>query len=254
MLAAERKQLILERLRLNGKIIAGELSAELDISEDTLRRDLRELAEAGLLRKVHGGALPVSPAAQAGYADRQMQSPQAKVEIARAALGLLRPGQVVIFDGGTTTLQVAQQLPPEMRLTVITNSPPVAVALAGHPAAEVYLLGGRLIKRNLVACSPETVEAITQIRADVCLLGVCSIHPEVGLSIPESDEVYVKRAMINSSAETVALASAEKLGTVSTFVVAPIGALTTIITEAGASSDILEPYRRQGIAIVTANS
>src|SRR6185503_630711 len=128
MLTAERRQQILEALRRDGKVLATELSAALNVSEDTIRRDLRELAEAGLLQRVHGGALPRSPAS-ASYIARQSQAPSAKAAIARAAVQLLRSGQVIVLDGGTTTLQIAQQLPIDLRATIITNSPPIAVAL-----------------------------------------------------------------------------------------------------------------------------
>src|SRR6478672_10923004 len=102
MLAAERRQHILSTLRHDGKVLATELSVALHVSEDTIRRDLRELAEAGLLQRVHGGALPSSPAS-ASYAARQQQAPSAKAAIARAAVRLLRNGQVILLDGGTTT-------------------------------------------------------------------------------------------------------------------------------------------------------
>jgi len=250
MLAAERKQFILDRLHQDGKIIAIELSQELGISEDTIRRDLRELAEAGLLLRVHGGALPASPAATASYTARQQQSPAAKAAIAQAAMSLLEAGQVVIFDGGTTTLQVAQQLPANLRLTVITNSPPVALALSTHPLAEVLIIGGRLLKPSVVASGAATVEAIRQVRADLCLMGSCSLHPEVGISTPDSEEAHVKRAMIASSAEVAALVSVEKLGTAAPYVVAPIDSLTHLVTQLDAPEALLEPYRRQGITVI----
>ncbi|MBN2551061.1 MAG: DeoR/GlpR transcriptional regulator [Anaerolineales bacterium] len=250
MLPAERKQFILDRLHQTGKLVAAELSAALGISEDTVRRDLRELSEAGLLQRVHGGALPASPAATATYTDRQQQSPAAKAAIARAALPLLHNGQVVLLDGGTTTLQVAQQLPSSLQITVITNSPPIAIALASHPRAEVLLIGGKLLKPSLVSSGAAAVEAIQMIRADLCFLGICSLHPELGISTPDSEEALVKRAMIASSAEVVALVSAEKMGTAAPYIVAPIQQLTHLVTEARLPQTALEPYRRMGITIL----
>jgi DeoR/GlpR family transcriptional regulator of sugar metabolism len=249
MLNAERRQYILERLRRDGKVLATELSAALSVSEDTIRRDLRELSEAGLLQRVHGGALPSSPAA-ASYAARQQQAPTAKAAIARAAAGLLRNGQVILLDGGTTTLQVAQQLPVELRATVITNSPPIAVALAEHPHVEVNVIGGRLYKRSLVTIGAATVEALRMVRADICLLGVCSLHPEVGISVPELEEAHVKRAMIAGSAEVVALASAEKLGTAAPYIVGPLAELTHLVTERAVPDAALAPYRALGVTVV----
>ena len=126
MLAEERRHAILERLRSDGKVVAAELSSSLAVSPDTVRRDLRELADAGLLRRVHGGALPPAVGARA-YADRRTHAAGAKAAIAEATSRLLRSGQVILLDSGTTTLEVARRLPPELEATVITNSPPIAV-------------------------------------------------------------------------------------------------------------------------------
>jgi DeoR/GlpR family transcriptional regulator of sugar metabolism len=249
MLTAERRQYILETLRHDGKVLATELSRQLNVSEDTIRRDLRELAEAGLLQRVHGGALPSSPAT-GPFTTRQRQATSAKAVIAQAAVQLIRAGQVVILDGGTTTLQVAQRLPVDLRATVITNSPPIAVALAEHPHVEVVMVGGRLYKDSLVTVGAATVEALHMVRADLCMLGVCSLHPEVGISVPDLEEAHVKRAMIARAAEVVALASSEKLGTVSSYIVGPLGELTHIVTERAVQDETLEPYRALGITVV----
>jgi DeoR/GlpR family transcriptional regulator of sugar metabolism len=249
MLTAERRQYILEALRRDGKVLATELSAALSVSEDTVRRDLRELAEAGLLQRVHGGALPRSPAA-ASFAIRQSQAPSAKAAIASAAAQLVRNGQVIILDGGTTTLQVAQRLPLDLRATIVTNSPPIAVALGEHPTIEVIVIGGRLLKDSLVTVGAATLEALHMIRADLCMLGVCSLHPEIGISVPDLEEAHVKRAMIAGAAEVVALAGAEKLGTAVPYIVGPLSDLTHLVTERTVSDEMLAPYRAQGITIV----
>lgn len=249
VLTAERRQFILDQLRRDGKVLASELSSALAVSEDTIRRDLRELAEAGLLQRVHGGALPRSPAL-ASYAVRQGQAPQAKAAIAQAALQLLRNGQVLLLDGGTTTLQMAQHLPYDLQATVVTNSPPIAEALAEHPRAEVVLIGGRLFKQSRVVVGAAAVEAIRSMRADLCFLGVCSLHPEVGISVTDLEEAHTKRAMIAVSAEVVALADSEKLGTVAPYVVGPICELTQIITDQCVPETTLAPYRNQGVAIL----
>jgi DeoR/GlpR family transcriptional regulator of sugar metabolism len=249
MLTAERRQSIMEMLQRDGKVLASQLSVSLNVSEDTIRRDLRELAEAGLLQRVHGGALPRSPAS-ASFAARQRQAPAAKEAIACAAAELVRDGQVILLDGGTTTLQVAQHLAIDLHATVVTNSPPIAVVLAAHPHVEVLVVGGRLYKHSLVTLGAAAVEALRAIRADICMLGVCSLHPEDGVSVPDLEEAHVKRAMIAGSAEVVALASAEKLGTASPYIVGPIGDLTHIVTERSVPDAILEAYRLHGITII----
>jgi DeoR/GlpR family transcriptional regulator of sugar metabolism len=249
MLTAERRQFILEILHKDKKVLSSELSVDLKVSEDTIRRDLRELAESGLLQRVHGGALLKSPAT-ASYADRQKQAPKEKEAIARAAAKLVRPGQVVILDGGTTTLQVARHLPLDLQATIVTNSPPIAIALAEHPQIEVVMLGGQLYKKALVNVGAATVEALGMIRADLCLLGVCSLHPEVGISVQNLDEAHVKRAMIARSAEVVGLATAAKLDTAATYVVGPIQALTYLVTASTVATETLTEYKDLGLTVI----
>src|SRR4051812_20966958 len=153
MLTRHRKELLLARLRQDGQIVAKSLSEELALSEDTIRRDLRELAAEGLLQRVHGGALPLdvpmSPA-MGDFAARQQISSDAKPAIARAAAAMIPPGHVVFIDGGTTAVQLARALPPDLRCTVVTHSPSVAVELSGHPLIDVILIGGRLFKHSIV--------------------------------------------------------------------------------------------------------
>lgn len=251
MLPAERRRSIVQTLQRDGKVLASELSKDLQVSEDTIRRDLRELAAAGVLQRVHGGALPRSPAT-ASFTARQQQAPGAKAAIAHAAVQLIRQDQVIILDGGTTPLQVAQHLPSDLRTTVITHSPPVALALAEHPEIEVILIGGKLYKHELVTVGAATVEAFRNIRADLCFLGIGSLHPEVGISTLDLEEAYVKRAMIASAAEVVALTSAEKLGTAAPYIIGPLSDLTHLVTERSVPEEVLAPYRALGITIVRA--
>jgi DeoR/GlpR family transcriptional regulator of sugar metabolism len=170
--------------------------------------------------------------------------------IARAAAKLVRPGQVVILDGGTTTLQVVRHLPLDLEATIVTNSPPIAIALAEHPHIEVVMLGGQLYKKALVNVGAATVEALGMIRVDLCLLGVCSLHPEVGISVQNLDEAHVKRAMIARSAEVVGLATAAKLDTAATYVVGPIQALTYLVTASTVATETLTEYKDLGLTVI----
>jgi DeoR/GlpR family transcriptional regulator of sugar metabolism len=251
MLTEERRQVILDRLRTEGKVVATELSSSFSVSPDTVRRDLQELADAGLLRRVHGGALPPVVGARS-YAVRREQAPEAKAAIARAAARLVRDDQVILLDAGTTTLEVARHLPPELRATVITNSPPIAVALADHPSVEVAMLGGMLDKHARALVGAATIEALRPIRADVLVLGVCSLHPEVGITVLELEESYVKRAMIANATEVIAVSSADKLGSAAPYVVAPIEELTHLVTERPGDGGQLDQYRALGIEVVLA--
>src|ERR687895_181160 len=233
MLTEERRDLILERLQRDGKVVAADLSAELEVSPDTVRRDLRELDEAGLLRRVHGGALPAA-VGDRPYRIRLEQAPKAKAAIARATSRLFRHGQVILLDSGTTTLEVARAMPPELEATVITNCPPIAVALADHPKVEVSVLGGMLAKEAHALVGAATGEALRSVRADVLVLGVCSLHPEIGITVMELEESYVKRAMIANAAEVVAVSAAEKLGSAAPYVIAPLEELTYLVTDESA--------------------
>src|ERR1700741_4859658 len=149
MLTQHRRRLILERLEQEGQVAAKALSRELGLSDDTIRRDLRELAHDGLLQRVHGGALPASPAI-ANFAGRQALATDEKIVLGRAAALMIRSGQGVIFDGGTTTLQAARHLSPDLRATIVTHSPTIAIELVDHPSVEVIVLGGRLFKHSIV--------------------------------------------------------------------------------------------------------
>ncbi len=249
MLTAERRQLILELLHKNKKVLSSELSADFKVSEDTIRRDLRELSEAGQLQRVHGGALLTSPT-KASYADRQKQAPEEKKAIARTAAKLVRPGQVVILDGGTTTLQVARSLPLDLQATIVTNSPPIAMSLADHHHIDVVMLGGQLYKKALVNVGAGTVENLGMIRADLCLLGICSLHPDIGISVQNLDEAHIKRAMISRSVEVVGLATAAKLDTAASYVVGPIQALTYLVTASQVVPEALEAYKNIGLTVI----
>ena len=158
VLTAERRQAILAQVERDGRVVASELVANLGVSEDTVRRDLRDLAEQGLLHRVHGGALASAPPTSS-FRHRLEVSPEEKAALAEAALPLLVGARVIVLDGGTTTLQLARRLPLLYDGTVVTNSPPVASALANHPKAEIMLVGGRLLKGAQVAVGAAAVEA-----------------------------------------------------------------------------------------------
>jgi len=249
VLAAQRKDLILATLRSEGRVVAKELAAQLDLSEDTIRRDLRELAAEGLLHRVHGGALPASPAV-ADFTVRTGIGQGAKVEVGRLAAGLVQRGQTVAVDGGTTALQLARHLPRGLEATVVTHSPTIAVELATHPSVEVIIVGGRLFKHSVVASGAAAHEAIGRISADVFFLGVTGIHPTAGLTTGDADEAAIKRAWSERSAETYVLGSSEKIGAASPFEVVPLSAITAVITDSGADPRGVAELRAAGVDVL----
>lgn len=248
MLTAQRKQLILGRLATHGQIVAGELALELGTSEDTIRRDLRELAQQGKLQRVHGGALPAS-AATGDLRVRQQVSSEEKQVLGRFGAQLIKPGQVVMLDGGTTAIQVARQLPADLRATVITHSPNVAVELAAHRHVDIIVLGGRLFRHSMVNVGASVIEAASRFRADLFFLGVTGAHPEAGLSTGDAEEADVKRALHARAAETVVLASSEKLLSASAFVIAPMKALSLLVVPDGTKPKTVAALRAGGVAV-----
>lgn len=251
MLVAERKELLLTRLAEHGKVVAKDVAAELTVSEDTIRRDLRELADAGLCQRVYGGALPVSPAV-ADYAARQSVAPESKRRVAKRAQTLIEPGMTVLLDGGTTTLAVVQAMPPDLSCTVITHSPTVACALLDRPSVEVFLLGGRLFRHSAVACGAATVEAARTVSADLFLLGVTGVHPDEGLTTGDAEEAAMKRALAARAADTYVLASAEKIGAASRYRVLGVPEVAGIVTDVPADNPVVERLRAEGVTVLDA--
>jgi len=251
MLTTHRKQQILSILKRQGQVIAKDVSQEMGVSEDTIRRDLREMAQQGLLQRVHGGALPASPAL-ADFAGRERIAPDGKVAIGRAAARMLRPGQVVMLDGGTTARQVARHIPLDLQATIVTHSPTIALELLNHPRVEVILIGGRLFKHSVVAVGAVTIEAIAQVHADTYFMGVTGVHPKTGLTTGDYEEAAVKRALSQAAAETIVLASSEKLNTASPYVVVPLSAISGIITERATPASLTRPYEKLGISVTRA--
>ncbi|WP_345816901.1 DeoR/GlpR family DNA-binding transcription regulator (plasmid) [Paraburkholderia sp. PREW-6R] len=251
MLTTQRKKVILDRLARHGHVHAGELSVEFGISEDTVRRDLRELASEGLLQRVHGGALPVSPALAPFELRRDIES-DAKQRIARQAAAMIAAGQTAIIDGGTTSAWLVKALPADLCATIVTHSPSVATALAGHPSVEVILIGGRLYKHSIVAVGAAAMEGISRIHADWYFMGVTGVHPTAGFSTGDFEEAAIKRALAARAAETVVLASPSKLNAASPFVIGEITLAQTIVVEKSADRELMRQIETAGVTVVRA--
>jgi DeoR/GlpR family transcriptional regulator of sugar metabolism len=251
MLAAQRKEFLLARLDRDRRLVAKDAAAELGVSEDSVRRDLRELAAAGLCQRVYGGALPASPAV-ADYGTRRDVRIDSKQRVAGAAATLIRPGATVILDGGTTALEVTRALPAGLSATIVTHSPTVAAALAEHPSIEVYVLGGRLFRHSMVTCGAAAVEAAQVVHADLFLLGVTGVHPDAGLTTGDADEAAMKRALARRAADTYVLASSEKIGAASRFAVLPLSAVAGVITDAPAQDETVRRLDAVGVPVLAA--
>ncbi|MBB4667840.1 DeoR/GlpR family transcriptional regulator of sugar metabolism [Microbacterium marinum] len=251
MLAAARKHLLLERLRTDGRIVAKEIAAELGLSEDSIRRDLRELDAQGLAVRVYGGALPASPAT-ADYAARSMVAPESKRRVAAAAVRLIEPGATIILDGGTTTLAMVDALPKSFRGTIITHSPTIAAALLDHEA-DIFLIGGQIFKHSAVACGAAAVEVANRISADLFFLGVTGIHPTAGLTTGDPEEASMKRTLAARAAETYVLGSDEKIGAASRYTVLPFDDIAGVITDKPKTDPTSRELAKAGINLVHAD-
>ncbi len=251
MLTSQRKALIAERLNRDGEIVAKTMAAELDLSEDTIRRDLREMASEGLLKRVHGGALPLSPPLP-DFAARQSLATDEKAALGARAAAMIAPGQVIFLDGGTTTAALARALPRSFPFTVVTHSPTIACELERHPTAEVVLIGGRLYKHSMVTTGAMALDAIRGLKADIYFMGVTAAHPTHGLTTGDMEEAATKRTIAENAAATWVLLTHEKLGRASPWKIMPLPTATGLIAPSGLTRETLAPYREAGVEIVEA--
>jgi len=251
MLTAQRKKVILDRLASHGQVTVTDLSREWEVSEDTIRRDLRDLAEEGLVQRVHGGALPVSQAL-GNYERRETISSEVKTRLGEAAARLIRSGQVVAIDGGTSNLQLVRAIKRDLAFTVVTHSPIIAAELRGNPLVDILLIGGRIFRHSQVAVGSETVEAISRLRVDTFFLGATGLHPATGVTTGDWEEAAVKRAFCRAAADTILMVSPEKWGAASTYQIIPTSELSMLVVEASVPEESLEPYRRLGLEIIKA--
>lgn len=251
MLTSQRRALIQDRLRQDGQVVAKDLAEAWQVSEDTIRRDLRDMAGAGLLLRVHGGALPVQPPLP-DFSARTQVATDVKAALGRCAAGMIQPGQVIFLDGGTTTAQIVRHLPLDIRLTVVTHSPTVAGGLEHHGGVEVILIGGRLYKHSMVSVGAAAMAAIATIRSDIYFMGVTAIHPVRGLSTGDYEEAAIKRHIAQHAAETIVMATVDKLDAVSPYTIAPADNAAAFIVPAGTDDAVTAPYCALGIRIIAA--
>jgi DeoR/GlpR family transcriptional regulator of sugar metabolism len=249
MLTDQRHQLIRDRLAAEGSVLAGELASRFGVSEDTVRRDLRELAKAGHCRRVYGGAVAAAPFAAAPIGLRGGHAVEEKARLANTAVALLARGQALFIDGGSTNAAIAKAIPRDLELTIATNSLGVASALSDHPLVELTVLGGRFV-RDLGTCvGADTLAAIAQLGADLFFLGSCGLDASRGVTAFDSAEAEVKRAMARNSAGIVIAVTNDKLATAAPYRVAGAEAIRHLVVEKTASPVILADFERQGAEI-----
>lgn len=248
MYEAERKQHILKLLKEQGWVDVQGLNQLLGVSESTIRRDLNELEESRLLKRTHGGAVPVTPVNhEPTFEAKSGSGKEVKRALAVRAAEEIREGDVIILDSGTTMLYLAIELKRFNRLTVITNSLPIAQELHSNEGIELIVLGGSMRKGILSFVGPLAEQNISQFYVDKAFIATNGIHPEGGLTTPNMDEATIKRMMIQSSARAILVADSSKIGVMNLVKFAPAEAVHTFITDSGASEEAILRFESKGV-------
>ena len=250
MLNEERRRLILEILHREGRVLVGDLAKRFRTSQVTIRKDLDILQATGRIQRSHGGALPAPEGALEDPTLREKEKlhRREKLRIAAAAARMVKEGQVVILDSGTTTTAIARALREFENLTIITNAVNIAAELSGS-SLEVILTGGTLRKNSFSLVGPIAEETLHRLNADIFFLGVDGFDMHYGLSTPNLLEAKVNRAMMNIARVSVAVCDSSKFGRRSLSAIAPISALHHLITDHGISKSDLAALKKEGIQV-----
>lgn len=250
-LPGERHAIILRLLQEEGRVLSAALAAHFGVSEDSVRRDLRELAARGLCRRVHGGALRITPA-YAPLRERHDEGPQRKQALARCAVAQLGSAQSVLLDAGSTNTAFAAALPHDLALQILTNAPDIALRLIDHPAVAVTVLGGRLHSRSGALLGAQALQSLQLLRADVACVGVCAMDSEGGLWAIDGEEAVLKREMHARADRHVVMLSNEKLGAVASFRIGELDEHSVLVCEHDAPAGFVRALQRHGLQIVLA--
>jgi DeoR family fructose operon transcriptional repressor len=257
MYAEERQQAIAALVMSQGRASVAELAQEYDVTTETVRRDLATLDRAGVLRRVHGGAVPVRALhlVEAGVGERESTRADHKDAIAAAATEFFPlSGATVLLDAGTTTARIAAHLPTDRDLVVVTNSVPIAARLAAMPTVTLQLLGGRVRGITQAAVGEQALRVLDTIRVDIAFIGTNAISARHGLSTPDSEEAAVKRAMVRSANYVVVAADSSKVGREEFVSFAPISDVDTLITDTEIADDDLRSLTGHGVEVIQAGA
>jgi DeoR/GlpR family transcriptional regulator of sugar metabolism len=242
-LAEERRQHIVDTVEQQGKVLAAELAQRFHTSEDTIRRDLRDLDAAGLLRRVHGGAMRRTHA-EPSFGQRLDADEARKAMLARALADSVQPGDTVLVDAGTTNLACVRLLEDGRAAAIVTNSPQIALGLDHLRATRVVLLGGVYSAHAGAVLGAQTLAEIQRLRVDLAVVGVCSVEVERGLGASDAEEAIVKQAILAAASRRVVAALNERLEAPAPFLIAPLDEIDRLVLEADAAPDVLARLRR----------
>jgi DeoR/GlpR family transcriptional regulator of sugar metabolism len=241
MLKEERHAFILREVNLHNKVLSMDLKDQLIVSEDTVRRDLNELADQGLILKVHGGAMSKTFHLPFNGHDLVYAAEEKQV-IADKAMRLFRNGMLILMEGGTTIMEIARRIPEDLHATFLTVSPQVALTLAEHEQIEVIVIGGRLAKNDNIHTGAGVINELANLRPDLCVIGANGISTGDGLTDSDWEVGQVIKAMLRSAKKTVVVSIAEKFGTVRKIKIADLADIDYIVTELPPDSPTLALY------------
>ncbi len=245
----ERQKQIVHNVMLNRKVTSLELSLSLNVSEDTIRRDLNELDAKGMLAKVHGGAVSTIQRLY-HYNEDAVFNKDKKKSIALKALTLLEDGMVIIMSGGTTNLMFARIIPKHLNATVYTYSIQIAMQLSEHPNIEIILIGGRIQKKSMVTLGIDVYKVLANIHADICFVGASGITPNQGITDEGYEIAQIKQQMIYSSDKVVSLITSNKLNVRHNYSVCPLSEIDVIVTDLENNNIDISEYINAGIKIL----
>jgi DeoR/GlpR family transcriptional regulator of sugar metabolism len=251
MLLQERQSAISRKLSAHGRVLAAELAVEFGVSEDTVRRDLREMAAAGLCERVYGGALPISPAG-GSLNHRATVAPDRKQVLASAAVSQIVPGTTVFFDAGSTNLAIATALPIDMVLTAVTNAPAIAAALIDKPLVNVILIGGLVDRQVGGALGAKAMRDMEVLAPDLCILGVCGVDLAAGVTVFGFEDAEFKRFVALRSRQVLVAATSDKFGTAAPHGVIAVVQCDCLVVERDTDPQMLAQYRDLGCKTVLA--
>ena len=249
MLKEERQQVILDKLGTDKKVTLVDLEQILNVSYDSVRRDVIELEDRGLLKKVHGGAIAHSYLSMKSSKGLGIVNTEFVI-IAKKALKLIENNKIILMDGGTTNFYIAEQLPNNLEVTVVTNNPHLATVLSEHPKIEVILLGGSFYKRYQITLGSKTIQDLENIQVDLYFMGTNSISVEAGLAIRHYEESILKQKMMSISRRTVVCALEEKINRKENYKVCNFKDLDCLITSLNPLDEQLKGFRNKGVEIM----
>jgi DeoR family fructose operon transcriptional repressor len=255
MYAEERQDAIAAMVISRGRASVAELAKAYDVTTETVRRDLAALDKAGVVRRVHGGAVPVRALhlVEPGVGERESTRADYKDAIAAAATEFFPlSGASVLLDAGTTTARIAALVPTDRELIVVTNSVPIAARLAAIPSVSLQLLGGRVRGITQAAVGEQALRVLDTMRVDIAFIGTNAISARHGLSTPDGEEAAVKRAMVRCANYVVVAADSTKVGREDFVSFAPISSVDTLITDSEISDADRTMLTDEGVEVVTA--